>query len=177
MNKQTKEQKRKDFRDKLLLRMGGLDRRKLARWRVQMKVGRTCMGHMKKYVITVTKINNIIWNCLFGYFLHPLCPLFCKCVVVAVFFLWLLQSTECPQKRLTREKTFFFFVFYIQSIWLIMLRWNRGCVCVCMYVCMYVCVWVCVCVTALQPKRMDGFWWNFLHMIWQIFARYIFLWF
>ena len=53
------------------------------------------------------------------------------------------------------------------------------CVCVCMYVCMYVCVYVCVyvcmCVTALQPKRMNGFWWNFLQMIWQIFARSFFL--
>ena len=57
--------------------------------------------------------------------------------------------------------------FYIQSIWLNMLRWNRGCVCVCMC--------VCVCVTALQPKRMNGFWWNFPQMIWQIFVRSIFL--
>ena len=64
-------------------------------------------------------------------------------------------------------------LFYIQSIWLNMLRWNRRCVYVCVFV--YVCVCVCVCVTALQPKRMDGFWWNFLQMIWQIFARSIFL--
>ena len=47
---------------------------------------------------------------------------------------------------------FFVVVFYIQSIWLNMLRWNRGCVyvcvcvCVCMYVCMCLCVCVCVCV-------------------------------
>ena len=32
-----------------------------------------------------------------------------------------------------------------------------------------------MCVTALHPKRMDGFWWHFLQMIWQIFARSIFL--
>ena len=40
-------------------------------------------------------------------------------------------------------------------------------------VCMYVCV--CMCVTALKPKRMDRFWWNFLQMIWQIFARSLLL--
>ena len=48
-----------------------------------------------------------------------------------------------------------------------MLRWNRGCV--------YVCVCLCMCVTALQPKRLDGFRWNFPQMIWQIFARSVFL--
>ena len=42
-------------------------------------------------------------------------------------------------------------------------------------VCMYVCMYVCMCVTALQPKRMDGFWWNFPQMIWQIFVRFVFL--
>ena len=55
-----------------------------------------------------------------------------------------------------------------------------ACMCVCVYVCAYVVcasvsVCVCMCVTALHPKRMDGFWWNFLHMIWQIFARSVFL--
>ena len=42
-------------------------------------------------------------------------------------------------------------------------------------VCMCVCVYVCACVTALQPKRMDGFWWNFLQMFWSIFVRFVFL--
>ena len=41
--------------------------------------------------------------------------------------------------------------------------------------CMYVCVYVCACVETLQPKRMGRFWWNFLQMIWQIFARPFFL--
>ena len=42
-------------------------------------------------------------------------------------------------------------------------------------VCMYVCASVCVCVEALLLKRMGRFWWNFLQMIWQIFARSVFL--
>ena len=40
---------------------------------------------------------------------------------------------------------------------------------------MCVCMYVCACVTALQPKRMDGFWWNFPQMIRQIFVRSVFL--
>jgi len=42
-------------------------------------------------------------------------------------------------------------------------------------VCMYVCVYVCLCVEALQPKRMNGFWLNFLLRILQMFARSVFL--
>ena len=42
-------------------------------------------------------------------------------------------------------------------------------------VCMYVCMYVCMCVTALQPKHMDEFWWNCLPIIWQIFVRSVFL--
>ena len=60
-----------------------------------------------------------------------------------------------------------------------MFRWNRGCVYVCMYVwkyvCMYVCTCVCRCVAALTLKRMGRFRWNFVEMIWKIFARSIFL--
>ena len=39
----------------------------------------------------------------------------------------------------------------------------------------YITICVCVCVAALLPKRLDRFWWNFLQMIWQIFARSVFL--
>ena len=51
-----------------------------------------------------------------------------------------------------------------------MLQSNPGCVSVCLYVCLCVCVSVCVCVSSLQPKRMNRFWWKFPQMIWQIFA-------
>ena len=91
----------------------------------------------------------------------------CVCVCVCIYIYIYIKK---------RVLVFFgirFFCFYIQSFWLNMLQCNRGCVYVCMCVYMYVCV--CVCVTALQPKRMDGFWWNFPQMIWQIFARSVFL--
>ena len=31
-------------------------------------------------------------------------------------------------------------------------------------------VCVCACVSSIQPKRMNRFWWNVPHMIWQIFV-------
>ena len=37
-----------------------------------------------------------------------------------------------------------------------------------------VCLCVCMCVSSLQPKRMNRFWWNFPQIIWQIFASVIF---
>ena len=84
------------------------------------------------------------------------------------------QMTTNDSERQWRRRPSWYF--YIQSN---IVRWNRGCVyvCVCVFVCVCVCVcmYVCVCVTALQPKRMDGFWWHFLQMIWQIFARSVFL--
>ena len=36
-----------------------------------------------------------------------------------------------------------------------------------------VCLCVCKCVSSLQPKRMNRFWWNFPKIIWQIFASVI----
>ena len=60
-------------------------------------------------------------------------------------------------------------IFYIQSFWLNMLQSKpRVCVCVC------VCLSVCLSVSALQPRRLCRFWWNFAQMIWQIFASDIF---
>ena len=41
-----------------------------------------------------------------------------------------------------------------------------------MYVC--ACFCVCMCAEALQLKQMGRFWWHFLQMIWQIFARSFF---
>ena len=54
---------------------------------------------------------------------------------------------------------------------------NQVCTCVhvCACVCVCVCLCVCLCVEALHPKRMNGFWWNFLQMIWQTFAKSVFL--
>ena len=49
-----------------------------------------------------------------------------------------------------------------------------------MYVWMYVCMCVCVCVgvsAALTLNQMGRFRWNFVQMIWQLFARSLFLWF
>ena len=48
---------------------------------------------------------------------------------------------------------------------------------VCMNVCIYVCMCVCRCVAALKLKRMGRLRWNFVQMIWQLFARSLFLWF
>ena len=74
---------------------------------------------------------------------------------------------------ITTKMAFFIFshfdwICFIQSFWLNMLWWNRGCE----YVFMY--MRLCVCVEALQLKRMSQFWWNFLQMIWQMFARSVF---
>ena len=38
-----------------------------------------------------------------------------------------------------------------------------------------ICESVRMCVAALQPKEINRFWWKFLQIIWQIFARSIFL--
>ena len=41
-------------------------------------------------------------------------------------------------------------------------------------VCVSVCVCVCLSVSALQPRRLCQFWWNFVQMISQMFASDIF---
>ena len=64
--------------------------------------------------------------------------------------------------------------FYIQSFWLNMLQSNPGCVCVRLCVCLSVRLSVCLCVSSLQPKQMNRFWWNFTQMISRIFASVIF---
>ena len=45
---------------------------------------------------------------------------------------------------------------------------------VCACVCLCVCLSVCLCVSSLQPKRLDRFWWNFPQMIFRIFASVTF---
>ena len=86
-----------------------------------------------------------------------------KCVCVAHMKGNLVQVLFCDRELASH--------FYIQSIWLNMLQWTPGC----LSVCLCVCLCVCVSVSSLQPKRMDGFWWNFPQITYYEFARSVFL--
>ena len=58
--------------------------------------------------------------------------------------------------------------------WIFCNRTPGVCVCVRLCVCLSVCLSVRLCVSSLQPKQMNRFWWNFTQMILSIFASVIF---
>ena len=93
---------------------------------------------------------------------------FSKIKKLNIWITWYMRKRKKPSKIEGKEAYFFIFSHFD---WICCDR-TEG---VCMYACMYVCVYVCFCVTALQPKRVDWFWWNFLQRIWHIFARSVFL--
>ena len=74
--------------------------------------------------------------------------------------------------EISRALASFANAFYIQSNfdWICYDR-NRGCV----YVCACVRASVCLCVSALQPKRLNRFQWNFAQMVSRINTLYVFL--
>ena len=50
--------------------------------------------------------------------------------------------------------------------------WTQG---VCLSVCVCVCLCVCLSVSALQPKRLGRFWWNFTQIVSRTWASVVFL--
>ena len=54
-------------------------------------------------------------------------------------------------------------------------RMNPGCLSICVSVCLCVCLSVCLSVTALQPRRLGQFRWNFTQIISRTWARVVFL--
>ena len=78
------------------------------------------------------------------------------------------ETLSCKKKNDLYPKILplllFIYFFYMN-----MLLSNPGCVCVYLSVCLS----VCVCVSSVQPKRMNRFWWNSQQMIFRIFASVI----